>query len=278
MVTVFSYLDYRQFIKEYIADRKVTDAYFSYRFLAPRIGIDHSLLIRIAGGKRHIGDSMIASLATAMKLPSRESRYFEMLVRFCKTEDREKKAEVFEKLAKMRQMRTKVLLADQFEYFKSWHHVAIRSLIDCSRFSGDFQNLTARLNPSIAVTEVKRSVALLTRLGLITKDECGVYSVSEHHITTGSEWSGLAIAAFQRDVIALSALSLDRDPKERRDISSLTMSVDEACFAEIKQMLKACREQIIRRVDAIPSGTTDRVYQLNLQFIPLSIPVEGSTK
>ena len=69
----------------------------------------------------------------------------------------------------------------------------------------------------------------------------------------------------------MSSLSIERDPKEIRDISSITMSINGECFEDIKEIIRECRAAIIKRVDLIPDDQkNDRLYQLNIQLIPLS--------
>ena len=68
----------------------------------------------------------------------------------------------------------------------------------------------------------------------------------------------------------MSSSSIERDPKESRDISSVTMSIDKESFEDVKEILRECRASVIKRVDSISDNSTDRVYQLNMQLIPLS--------
>jgi uncharacterized protein (TIGR02147 family) len=94
--------------------------------------------------------------------------------------------------------------------------------------------------------------------------------LTDAHVTTGERWEALAIRDFQKQTIMLSADSLTRDPKQTRDISSLTVSVDQEAFDEIREIIRECRAAIVRRIDQIPDGSRDRVYQLNIQCIPLT--------
>jgi uncharacterized protein (TIGR02147 family) len=64
--------------------------------------------------------------------------------------------------------------------------------------------------------------------------------------------------------------SLERDGRETRDISTITMSITEDGFKEITEFVKEFRAAVIKRVDEMNLEKRDRVYQLNMQLIPLS--------
>lgn len=97
--------------------------------------------------------------------------------------------------------------------------------------------------------------------------------MTDSHVTTGEKWHDIAVSSFQKETISLSARAVDDISKDKRDISSVTMSVDRDCFEDVKEILRECRESVIKRVDAIDSDT-DRLYQLNMQLIPLSVEEE----
>ena len=48
------------------------------------------------------------------------------------------------------------------------------------------------------------------------------------------------------------------------------MSITGEGMKEIREIINECRGAIIKRVDEMNGEKRDRVYQLNMQFIPLS--------
>lgn len=270
MDTIFNYLDYRAFLRDYYDTRKKNDTFFSYRYMANKLKMDHSLLVKILSGKRHVADNAIENFITFCKFNKREAQYFETLIHFEKARSKEQCRLYFEALLNLKGYRSSTIRRENYEYFQKWYYVAIRSLLDIYKFRGNYKELASKLNPPITVPQAKKAIALLRKLKFIIKNKDGSYSVTDAHVTTGEQWQDLAIATFQKETIRMSASSIDRDPKETRDISSITMSLDEECFDDIKEIIRECRASIIKRVDSIAENETDRLYQLNIQLIPLS--------
>lgn len=269
MVSLLEYFDYRQYLKAYYEDRKELEPFFSYRYMANRLGMDHSLLIKIFAGKRHIADSAIEAFSQLLGHTKKENEYFSTLISFDKCRNEARRKELFEYLLTLKSYSKTHIDADRYEYFQKWYYPAIRSLLDFFPFSGDYDALAKEFSPPISVRKAEKAIALLERLELIYRDDSGRYVVSEQHVTTGDTWRSIAVQAFQKEAIQLSAQSLEQHPKESRDISSVTMSIDKECFDDVKEILRECREAIIKRVNSI-EGDTDRLYQLNMQMVPLS--------
>jgi uncharacterized protein (TIGR02147 family) len=239
--------------------------------MADKIGMDHSLLVKVLLGKRHISSSNVKLFARLCGFSAFEEKYFETLVNFEKARSESQSKVYFEKLLSLKHHTAKRIEEHQYEYFKRWYYAALRSLLDIYEFKGDdYKLLGEQLNPRISEREAREAVYLLEKLGFIKKTPEGIYRVSEAHVSTGEKWRSLAIKNFQKEIIALSLHSLDQDAQETRDISTVTMSITEDGFKEIRELAKEFRAAVIKRVNEMNLEPRDRVYQLNIQLIPLS--------
>ncbi|MBD3320803.1 MAG: TIGR02147 family protein [Chitinivibrionales bacterium] len=270
MRDIFEYLDYRGFLQDFYAAEKQSKKFFSYRYMADKIGVNHSSLIKILARKRHLSGRNIPAVLSLCNLQGPRADYFTNLVYFTKAKSDTACKPYLEKMLALRDCPSARILKDRYEYFSKWYYAAVRSLLDCIEFRGDYALLARKLNPPITESRARAAIALLVRLKFIRKDTRGVYRVTDAHVTTGESWESAAISTYQRETIQLAASSLERDKKETRDISTLTMSVDREALDDIKNILREARAAIIRRVDEIPDDRLDRVYQLNMQYIPLS--------
>jgi uncharacterized protein (TIGR02147 family) len=63
MVNIYEYFDYQQFLRAYIEAKKQQSPWFSFRYLAAKLNIDHSNLVKIVLGKRHASKQNIINLA-----------------------------------------------------------------------------------------------------------------------------------------------------------------------------------------------------------------------
>lgn len=63
--------------------------------------------------------------------------------------------------------------------------------------------------------------------------------------------------------------AIDSIPREKRDISTLTLALDSSQIERIKAVLAEARNSIVKQVGAMPSKECDAVYQLNIQLFPV---------
>ncbi len=268
MPNVYLYHDYRLYLKDYYEERKRENTYFSYRYMGQKLNLDHSFIVKILMGKRHIKEALIPELIQFCKLNEKEGLYFETLVHFTKARSDSQIKMYFEKLLSLKSVSHYNIHESQFEYFHKWYYAAVRGAIEYLGFKDNYKQLANHLNPTITQKQAKESIALLEKLKLIEENKEGFYVLTKNHLTTAEKWKGIAIKEYQKEVIRMSSESIDRDLKENRDISTITMAIESDKLPLFKNMLKEFRDAVINQVDEMHAP--DAVYQLNLQMIPLT--------
>lgn len=268
MAGIFDHLDYRDFVRAHYEARKAKFPTFSYRMMGDRLGLDQSFVYRIVAKTHHIAVETVPRFVRYFGLKGREAEYFELLVRFGRARGEREQRLFFEKMLTLRGYRRRTLEEKQYAYFNAWHHAALRSLLGYHRFGGDWKALGDELSPPVTAKQARESAALLLELGLVQLREDGSFEVVDDHVSTGREFRSLAVRQFQREMLRLAAESLERHPPERRDVSTLTFAVDEACFRDLQEMFRAFRTQVLQRVDEV--AVPDRVLQANFQLFPLT--------
>ena len=274
MKSVFEYLDYRAYLKDFYEERKGLQLFFSYRYFGNKVGIDPSYLLKIMLKTRHLSEASIQRVCTFCGLTGNEMEYFRTLVHFLKARSQNESKLLFERLLSIRYVKKHQLIEKQYEYFRTWYHPVVRSVLEYFDFKGDFSLLGKQLSPSISSKEASESVRLLEQLGLISKDLNGRYRLTDIAVTTGDEWQSAAIAAFQEQTIRLSQEAIDRHDKSVRDISTVTMNINNADYKEIRERITEFRRSVISLVNE--SSDSDRTYQLNIQFFPLTNVKRGT--
>ena len=274
MPDLFTYLEYREFLKDAYEERRKLQSYFSYRFIGNKVGMDSSYLTRLFQKKLHLGDDLIERMANAFGLSDDSLEYFRNLVSFNKAKN-EVQARVFhEQLMRLRGVGYNVVREDQVEYFSKWIHAALRSMLDYLPFDGDYDALGASLSPPCTGEEAKGAVFLLERLGMARRTERG-FEILDNHLHSGENWKAEAIKNFQKTTMELAARSLDAVPAARRDISTMTMDLDAETLDDLKIVIKEFQENVARLVGN--ATRSDRVYHLNIQLFPLSrLPEDAS--
>jgi uncharacterized protein (TIGR02147 family) len=270
MISIFDYFDYRLFLRDFYKQEKKKNPFFSYRYIGNRVGMDSSFLIKVLQGSLHIANEKIAQFVEICELDEKEAIYFETLISFSKAKTEKERKLFFEKLFSVGRIKNRKIEKQQYSFFQNWHHSAVWSLLNFYQFKGDFRGLASMLSPAILPREAKQSIKLLESLGLIERGGDGAWRVLDRNITTGKEWHSLAINQYQRDMMHLASESLERFPREERNVSTVTMNVAENVLPEIDEMISKFRETLIQFVNSHRDSEKDRVYQFNVQLFPLS--------
>jgi uncharacterized protein (TIGR02147 family) len=269
MENIFTYSDYRRFIKDAIEDKRKKNPQFSYRCAAIRMGISSGSLARVLNGTRHPGSDLMRKLTLYLGLKKREAEYFSLLAGFESIKDEGKRRACYQKMLKMRAERNKPVPKEQYRFFEQWYHVALFELLRTGKYSGDNAAFGSMLIPSVSESKTRKAIELLKRLEYIQESKDGTVCAAHPFLTTGETWESVAIHAFQVAMSNLGAQALDTIPKEERDFSTLTMALSKEAFARARDVVKKARMEIsaIERECTAP----DRVYQINFQSFPLSI-------
>lgn len=265
-VDIFSYYEYRKYLRDIYEVMHEADDRFSYRYIQNKIGLDPGFLVKIFNGQKHLAEKFIASFAKLLKLNKRESEYFNNLVLFGRAKNDTEIRRYFEKLLSFSELNIRTVDADAYEFYTHWYYTAIREILAYYPFNGNYEELSKMVVPAITITEAKRAITMLEKKGFIEKDEEGIYRQTSKFITSGDLCRNIAVRAFQKDTIELAMKAIGSVPAEERDISTVTITLSESGFNEVKEKLKKTRQEILKIANSEdPNGA----YHLNLQLIPI---------
>lgn len=268
--TVFLYMDYRDFLKEWYAEAKKKHPSFSLRSFAKRAGFrSHNTLKLVMQGKRNLSTGSARQFVKGLKLERREGEYFETLVAYNQATDPEERQKFYERLLQQQEFsHVRTLLQDQYEYYSSWYHTAVRELVSHPDFKEDPLWISRHLSPNISPEEARQSLELLERLGLIAQAKGGRLHQTDKLLSTGPEVHSHTVAQYHRSVLDLAKSAIDRFPRDNRDISSLTLGISRAMLPVLKRRIQLFREEVMRLIST--DQRTESVIQFNLQLFPLT--------
>jgi uncharacterized protein (TIGR02147 family) len=277
MKSIYQYTNYRTFLKDFYEEKKSGDG-FTYRDFSKIAGVNSSSwLLHLIKGIKNLSNESIIKISKALGLSASEGDYFELIVHFTQAKDNDTKDFFYRKmLACKKNLNISQLSEEHYDYYTKWYHPVVRSLVSKVAFGNDYGLLAARLVPRITAREAKSSVALLAKLGLIIKDDGGNWVAAEPILSTGDEVMSLNIVNYHQQVSRLAENAFDRSAREERDISALTLGISMETFNLIKSRLQSFRKEIMAIVKG--SENPDRVFQLNLQFFPVSRKEEHNDK
>lgn len=273
MKPVMEYQNYRVYIRDYYAERKVRSG-FTWRDFAKAAGYSSPVFLKlVCDGKSNLSDVGVERGASAMGLVGVDLQYFRLLVEFNQEKDSAKKKIVFKKMREVaKEGSMEIVGEDQFDYYESWVNPVVREM---APQMGDATpaKIAEKLAFDTQTAEVKKALSLLQKVGLLRKGERG-YEQAAKSITTGNlEVARLSVREMHRQMGELAVRALDEIPMNERDISGLTLGVSENAFYRISQEIADFR----RRISSIVMEDTgeNRVYRLNVQLFPLTKDFRG---
>jgi uncharacterized protein (TIGR02147 family) len=276
--SVFEYLDYRAYLRDYFTLAKAQKKQFSFRFFARRAGFSSPNFVQLVMlGKRNLGRAAVDQVAKGLGLTVAEAAFFGDLVALGQAETLAERNRAFARVTANRRFRTaRRLDGPLFEYLSQWYYPAVRELAGRADFVEDPAWVAAQLLPRITTAQARAALGTLEKLGLLVRDEGGRLVRGDPTLTTGHEVRSVVVPAYHRQMIERAGAAVDTVPPDQRDVSALTVCIRGSSLAELKERIHRFREEMLDRCDT--ESEPERVYQLCIQLFPLSqSPAEKRT-
>jgi uncharacterized protein (TIGR02147 family) len=276
MPNLYEYVNYRLFLQDLLAEhKKDTEPDFSHKVILAKMGISSTgFLSNVMAGRKNLTPIQIIKLAKIIKINKAEAAYFEAMVYFTQAKVIDEKNEYFNRLVTLQKVNLKVLDKKKMSVFSKWYYVVIRELLYFYSYNGSNPSaLGHKVEPTIRHTEANQAIRYLEELGLIQKDKDGNYRQIDNAVTSGDEVKSLHLTNFQLATMELAKRAIQKIPAAERDVSVLTMTLSPDSFQMIKSELQHIRKRIAKI--AVDEDKPDRVYQLNVQFFPVTKKPEG---
>lgn len=281
-ISVFAYTDYRKYLSDFYKAQKCASKAFSYRYFAKRAGINSVGLYKdVVEGRQNLGRALIMKFSAAIGHTRKEADYFENMVFFNEAKSAKERKLFFDRMISSQGSLSRVIDVTRYEFYQKWYYSAVRALVSIGRFRYDdksFRRIASILNPKIRPEQAKKAVEVLKKLNFISEDTEGFFVIADSLITTGilrpdKNITILNVINYQKEITALANDALDSFGVENVNLSTLTLGISDTIKALIKEELAAARNKISLLAEKDPSP--DRVFQLNMQFFPLSDRFEG---
>ncbi len=276
MKSVLEYLNYREYLRDWIEYQKSEGRPGSNRWFAQKMEINSSSwLSSVLAGVRNLNTTHRERLAKILKFSPREQQYFLSLVAFNQSKEREKQNFYFKKIKKLQDIKESHTVSVQcYEYYTDWYHSAIRALIGIMDISDNYEDIVPLLTPKVSLSAIKKSLKLLENMKLIHRNNDGVFELTEVGITTGEYERSVAIREFQEETINLAKQSIVSGDKSEKDISTLTLGISRSNIPAVKEILAQARREIAELAES--DDDADSVYQLNMQLFPFSKQIKSN--
>ena len=260
--------DYRVWMRSRYEERKRSQPHFSYRYMAMKLDMDPGHLVKVLQGKLHLVPQKIPAVAKLFGLDARAERFLEALVRFAKATGAQEISRRWDEIQALKEIQARELEQDQYAFYSTWLPTAVRGVLSLGEYDQNPGTIGMRILPRVEASEVERALEVLSRLGLVAKDDADRWTLSHKHIRTGDLWREKTVRHFQADTMRLATDALETIPAKRRDISTLTLTLAEKDLPLLKERVAEFRRDLVRLAEE--SDPADSVYQVNVQVFPMT--------
>ncbi|MEZ4237548.1 MAG: TIGR02147 family protein [Myxococcota bacterium] len=265
--SIFEYLDYRAYLRDWYRARKARDPRFSRRQFARRAGRSSpGFLTEVMDGNRQLTPPTVQAVAQALDLSRTESEFFAALVDLQQASDTPARNHAWDRLSATRSARTKTLDGSGFEYLSNWWYPVVRELAHRADFRADPAWVARRVRPTITEAQARRALECLQALGLLEEVDGRIRPV-DAVVTTPHEVEGLAVHNYHLGMLDRAREAIDRFEPGERHLVAATISVPTALVPRLKQEINALQERILALASEEPA---EQVLQIELLMFPLS--------
>ncbi len=269
--SVFEFEDFREFMKVRVQELADAPEQISLRSLCKKAGFaSPGLYHYVVQGKRPLRFEAAKKFAKGMGLSKSETEFFLILVEYQQAEDGDQKLRLHQRLLGFKSFREAHPLSQaQFEYYTRWYYPVIREMVGLKNFKESAAWIASRLRPAIHPEDVTRALERLQILGLLGRNDKGRLVQTNPRVATTNLVTSHLVAQFHREMLKIAQESLKSFTSDEREISGITLALDQTRQAQLKEKLRGFLAEVFSEFGE-PTDLDEQVFQLNLQFFPLS--------
>ena len=244
----------------------------SFQNFAKKAKIGSSgFLLHVMKGERNLSRPVLLKVCAAIGFNKKETEYFEDLVSFNQAKTQTEKDFYFGKIMGLRQsVQVKNLDDEQYEFFANWYYSVIRELAPMLPTGMTASAMAKYVIPGITSAQIKRSLQLLLKLGILKKNENGAYAQTDSFIKgISTPTRKMGITKFQQSMLVLAKQAWDHFPENDISMVTSTLTLSEEVAQQVKSEIKAFNQHLLNLAQADTKPAT-RVYHINLNLFPVT--------
>jgi uncharacterized protein (TIGR02147 family) len=266
-----SFLEYTRFLQSCYTYLKDHVEGYSYLQFAEDLGFSKTNVIHLViRGKRRLSLKGVEKITRVFNLRGVDRQYLECLVKHNNARKPLDRDKLFERLLEIKNKElTNPIAQDQLEYYKEWYHPVIRELVGLRVITREDPHFVDAIQPRVLPEQGRKSLELLEKIDLIRYDEeKGRYVQTAQNVSTGDEITSLAVIRYHKEVIEIARDSITTVKAKRRDISAVTVAVDDETAQKMKQEIQLFRKRLLAIADECQNP--EHIYQINFQLFPFT--------
>jgi uncharacterized protein (TIGR02147 family) len=274
------YTDFRQYLKDVYDWRRTHESTgfrpYSYSTFSAAADIKSPNYLKlIIDGRRNISEDMINRFARALRLQKSELEEFRALVRYGQASEPIERNQFLKTLADLRARRaldSGEITESNWQKVPGWIGWVLYAMSEQSNVKFEPQTLTKLFRAKASPDDIRVSLRKLMESGELARDmETGEVSKGRDLVESPQDLPVPLIRKLQAELIYLGIESLFRDSPKEREFGAMTLSMTEEEFQAVRFELRQMRKRLQRDILVKRKATKgDRVYQMNIQLLPLT--------
>jgi len=269
---LFSYHDYRQYLRDVIHFKKSKQSLGSLRDLANAAGVSPAYLSYVINGYRILTESVFKKILPFLELTEEEVEYLQLLILVADSDELEVRSEALGKIQKFRSYRKlNPKETEVYRYMTKWYYVAIRELAMTKGFKADPFWIKNRLCFPLSHKEIKSALSFLIRNKFIEVSESGRVKVPKKKVECKGGVYKIALGQFHKQMYSLASESIDRISRDERMIMSSTIAIAAEDFDDLKKMIEESFQMLTAfQQRKEKSKKPNSVYHIGFSGFPLA--------
>ncbi len=269
---IYDYKDYRLFLKDYYKYKREQTSSFSARNFSKAAGFgSHSYLRMVMEGKRNLSLKALKKVAKAAGLDKEEASFFVALALYNQASLEKDKDYYFAKLIELKpQKKFHKLEKDRLAYFTNKNVVIIRELVALPHFKEDPEWISECLGSQVEPQDVEKCINILLRLKVLKRNQEGRLVLANGTVESPIDAESLEVFNFHRSIMSSAKDLMVTVPYDDREIISVTIPMSKKVLTNIKDIMRKCRNEVIKCINTNKDLGFDDVYQVNLQMVPVT--------
>lgn len=274
------YMNYRHYLKDFYRFKRSQTKQdlrpYSYGTFSAAANIrSPNYLKMIIEGKRNLSLDMVGKFGKALGLTKVQTEEFKLLVQFTQSTDPGERNLFLKKLSEHRvtgQLKAGEIDRKAWEKVPNWVAWIIYAMIDQDGVRFDVKTLKELLRGKAGENEIEHALEILKSSGEVSEDpNTGEIKKARSLTDNADEVPVALVRKLQAQLMYLGLESLYQDAPTEREFGTLTLSLTQPEFEELKFKLRQMRKSMHKDNSiARMNSKGDRVYQLNIQLFPVS--------
>lgn len=262
-----------EFLLDVFRSRRERNGAYSISAFARDLGVSISLLSRIFSGTRPMTLKFALQISEALNLTDAELNQLSLSILATSSKNAKISKKVRSKLEKHSAITARArffadLEVERFRAMANWHHLAVLNLASLDDFDPQPMFIARRLG--ITRAEARDALERLIGVGLLAQTPEGGLKRTSQNLYVKTHRSEFAVRNFHKQMIQKASEELSKTSKadfSKRLINGITF----ACGPEHLELIKDKIDRFQDEILAVTrDGVSDSVYQLNVQFFPLT--------